>query len=70
MEGSHSPFGLLWQIASTTGWSLHYLMWKVNYPTLLLMASDAPRYVQKKKKQQKGKGNALAFFQTKLKEEE
>ncbi|WP_230201960.1 hypothetical protein [Bacteroides neonati] len=72
MEGSHSPFGMLWQIASATGWSLHHLLWKVNYPTLLLMAADAPRYVKKKKEEEgqgtRQRGSSLAFFQTKLKE--
>lgn len=52
MEGSHSPFGFIWQIAAATGWSVHYILWKVPYPTLLLMLSDAPHWVeggQKKK---------------------
>ena len=44
-EPSHSPFGIIWQIASATGWSVHYILWKVNYQTLSLMLADAPRYV-------------------------
>ena len=78
MEGSHSPFGFIWQIASQTGWSIHYILWKVPYPTLLMMMNDAPRYVtaeEMKKKvrgeRQKAKGqNALGFFQTKLSNKE
>ena len=30
-EGSHSPFGFIWQIASATGWSVDYILngvWK------------------------------------------
>ena len=46
MEGSHSPFGFIWQIAAATGWSIHYILWKVPYPTLLMMLSDAPRWVK------------------------
>lgn len=46
MEGSHSLFGFIWQIAAATGWSVHYILWKLPYPTLLLMLSDAPRWVK------------------------
>jgi hypothetical protein len=76
MEGSHSPFGFIYQIASATGWSIHHILWKIPYPTLLLMMSDAPHYVsadEMKKENTPGKGkvqkkgqNALDFFQTKL----
>ena len=41
-EGSHSPFGFVWQIASATGWSVDYILNKVNYQTLIMMLSDAP----------------------------
>ena len=43
-ENSHSPFGFLWQIADATGWSIDYILYKVNYQTLIMMLSDAPRY--------------------------
>ena len=79
MEGSHSPFGFVWQIASQTGWSVHHILWKVPYPTLLMMMVDAPRYVSgeelkrnARSKRQKAKGrevkgqNAFGFFQTRL----
>lgn len=26
MEGSHSLFGFIWQIAAATGWSVHYIL--------------------------------------------
>ena len=48
-EGSHSPFGFIWQIASATGWSVDYILNGVNYQTLIMMLSDAPRYVRRKK---------------------
>jgi len=69
MEGSHSPFGFIWQIATQTGWSMHRILWRVPYPTLLLMMSDAPHYVseeeQKKINKQKMK-KSLELFQTRL----
>ena len=47
-EHSHSLFGYIWQIATSTGWSLEYILNGVNYQTLLVMLADAPRYVRKK----------------------
>jgi hypothetical protein len=73
MEGSHSPFGFIWQIATHTGWSVRHILWKIPYPTLLMMMNDAPHYVnadelkRQKNNRKKTKGqNALNFFQTKL----
>ena len=39
----------MWQIASATGWSVDYILDGVNYQTLIMMLSDAPRYVRRKK---------------------
>lgn len=36
----------MWQIASATGWSVDYILDGVNWQTLILMLSDAPRYVR------------------------
>jgi hypothetical protein len=77
MEASHSLFGFVWQIASQTGWSVHRILWKIPYPALIMMVSDAPRYVSadelKKRKRAVGKQQtakkgtgALEFFQTRL----
>jgi hypothetical protein len=67
----------VWQIASATGWSVDYILDEVNYQTLIMMLSDAPRYVRKKQ----GGGNGaprpehsaedeandiVGFFQSKL----
>lgn len=67
----------MWQIASATGWSVDYILDGVNWQTLILMLSDAPRYVRKKQ----GGGNGVpsperstedeandivGFFQSKL----
>lgn len=70
--GSHSPFGVIWQIADATGWDIDYIMWKINYQTLRMMLADAPHY-ETRRKGGKGKpdksGNpksVAGFFQTKL----
>lgn len=69
MEGPHSLFGIIWQVASTTGWTLEYIMRRVPYNLLMLMLQDAPHYVSgKQAKKQPGK-QALDFFQTTLKKE-
>lgn len=40
----------MWQIADATGWSVRYILSGVNYQTLIMMLSDAPRYVRRGKK--------------------
>jgi hypothetical protein len=50
MEGPHSPFGSLWQIVSATGWSMHYILWEVDYLALRLMLVDQPRYAPSQNK--------------------
>lgn len=44
-EPSHSPFGFVWQVATTTGWSVDYILHHVNYQTLVMMMADAPRHI-------------------------
>lgn len=76
-EGPHSPFGLVWQVATATGWTLRYILWRVPYPLLLLMAQDAPRYVSPEQQQRRNMmkmiknqkkvpeaTDPVAFFQT------
>ncbi|MDR0836422.1 MAG: hypothetical protein LBN11_07595 [Tannerella sp.] len=80
MEGSHSPLGFIWQIASQTGWSVRHILWEVPYAVLLMMMNDAPHYItadelkrQKRKMVTAGKPvkkqSALEFFQTRLNNE-
>ncbi len=38
----------MWQIADATGWSVRYILSGVNYQTLIMMLSDAPRYVRRR----------------------
>lgn len=69
-EPSHSPFGFVWQIADATGWSVDYILEGVNYQTLIMMLSDAPRYVRKKKEEMSAEEEAagiVGFFQSNLK---
>lgn len=64
-EGSHSPFGVVWQIATATGWSVDYILWGLSYQLLQLMLSDAPRYLTKeerKKRSAKQPKTLEAFF--------
>lgn len=74
--GSHSPFGIVWQIAAATGWSVKYILWGVNYQTLRMMLADAPHYEKENdnnrtgSKGGKGKPKSLSgFFQSRLKEQ-
>lgn len=68
-EGSHSPFGFVWQIASATGWSVDYILNGVNYQTLIMMLNDAPRYVHKDEENsaEDDAAEIAGFFQSKLK---
>lgn len=68
-EGSHSPFGLIWQIANATGWSNEYILNGVNYQTLMLMLADAPRYIRKteaQKPEERVTDDVADFFQSNL----
>lgn len=59
-------------MASATGWSVDYILHGVNYQTLIMMLSDAPRYVRVRgKKSSKSAEDEAAeiagFFQSQLK---
>ncbi len=64
----------MWQIAGATGWSVDYILSGVNYQTLIMMLSDAPRYVRCKGKEKAGTGRTAeeeageiaGFFTSKL----
>ncbi|APW35146.1 hypothetical protein [Prevotella intermedia] len=61
----------MWQIASATGWSVDYILNGVNFQTLIMMLSDAPRYVdsREQKKDQTEEEEAediVGFFQSNL----
>ncbi|WP_290151039.1 hypothetical protein [Muribaculum intestinale] len=40
----------MWQVADATGWTVDYILNKVNYQTLIMMMNDAPRYIGHRKK--------------------
>lgn len=73
-EGSHSLAGVMWQIETATGWSAHYVLWRINYPLLMTKMADAPRMVDAPtEEQQKPKSkteSTLKIFQTMLKNNE
>lgn len=58
-ESSHSIFGFIWQIADVTGWSVDYILNKVNYQTLIMMLSDAPHYKKTNKSPKSSSGNNI-----------
>lgn len=60
----------MWQIADATGWSVDYILNGVNYQTLIMMLSDAPRYVKDKKAEKSAEDEAreiTGFYQSRLK---
>lgn len=58
---------MVWEIAKATGWSVRYILWGVNYPTLVLMMADGVRYITEDQEKSRKKGtSALGFFQTML----
>lgn len=63
----------MWQIAGATGWSMDYILTGVNYQTLIMMLSDAPRYVRRKAKEavpgrtaEEEAGEIAGFFRSQL----
>lgn len=63
-------------MVQATGWSLDYVLWGLNWETLVAMLADAPRYIKVKResrcvgRKQGGKRTAqeiLELFQTQLK---
>ncbi|MDR2968293.1 MAG: hypothetical protein LBV32_01660 [Tannerellaceae bacterium] len=53
-EGSHSPFGLIYQIARDTGWPVEYIL-NLPHAALVMMLADTPRYVSGKSKEREVK---------------
>ena len=48
-EPSHSLFGVVGQLATETGWSIDYILDKVNVVTLQMMMADMPHWVPPQK---------------------
>lgn len=47
--GLNSPWGIEWMIYEKTGWTRHYVMWKVSWINIQMMLADAPRMGKKGK---------------------
>lgn len=48
-EPSHSLFGVVGQLVTETGWSIDYILDKVNVVTLQMMMADMPHWVPPQK---------------------
>nr|DAY71497.1 MAG TPA: hypothetical protein [Caudoviricetes sp.] len=48
-EPSHSLFGVIGQLATETGWSIDYILDKVNVVTLQMILADMPHWVSPQK---------------------
>lgn len=48
-EPSHSLFGVIGQLATETGWSIDYILDKVNVVTLQMILADIPHWVPPQK---------------------
>lgn len=57
-------------MAAATGWSVDYILNGVNYQTLIMMMSDAPRYVDATRDDTRSAeeeaGDIVGIFQSKL----
>jgi hypothetical protein len=51
--GLHSPWGTIWSIAETTGWTVNYILWGIAWINIRMMLADAPRYISVKTNQKK-----------------
>lgn len=66
-EGSHSLLGVMWQVASATGWTPHFIKWGLPYAELMIMMADAPRLVNEQPQDNKPQAKStVEIFQTML----
>ena len=56
----HSPWGMLHQIVSETGWTWHYILWKVSRANIMLMMADRSNFKNEKDQVKKETGADLA----------
>lgn len=43
----HSPWGLIEQICSDKGWTMHYVMEKISWANLQMMMADKVQFVKR-----------------------
>lgn len=36
----HSPWGVLHQVIKETGWTWHYILWRVSWVNIMMMMAD------------------------------
>jgi hypothetical protein len=36
---------VIWSIATATGWTVDYILWKISWVNIQMMIADAPRYI-------------------------
>ena len=47
----HSPWGYYGYLVKETGWTLHYILWKVSALNLRMMMADKPSFKKAAKKE-------------------
>src|SRR5690606_19803607 len=40
--GMHSPWGIIQQVIKETGWTWHYVLWRVSWANIMMMMADRP----------------------------
>jgi hypothetical protein len=49
----HSPWGAIYPIMKETGWSKHYILWRISWINVQLIMADAPGIRSKTKADKK-----------------
>jgi hypothetical protein len=63
----NSPFGVLYQIVKETGWTMHYILWKVGWSTIMMMLADRPGFKKGKGKEKEVKKGSSADLKNLIK---
>jgi len=63
--GMHSPWGTIYQIVKETGWSWHYVLWKVSRLNIMLMMADRPGFRRGKKVKRVSSQDMAAHYRAK-----
>lgn len=41
----NSSWGVIFQVVKETGWSWHYVLWKISWFNIQMMIKDQPSYI-------------------------
>jgi len=55
----NSPWGTIYQIVADTGWTWHYVLWKVSRANIMLMMADRPSFKKQEEVTKKVTGKEL-----------